>query len=415
MLRRALMGSGFSLAVIVGLAGGCVVSSSETDKSSSRSSQGEADQSGANGQKTSTCVKATEVKNTIGGDSLIPRDINEKGHVAGTASIGGEGVHGFLWDGRTLVDLKTLGGRDSDALALNEDGWVVGYSAPEGGLTSSRATLWRNGEAIDLGTLGGDFSIAGDVNNGGQIVGNSLTTEGETHAFVWENGAMRDLGTLPGHNASVALDINDRGDILGTSRVSGELERHVVLWKDGAMTDLGVGRGDLNERGDILFGSGDSAWLVRGGARMPITPFGDATATFLHNDPLSNAGHVIGTARRPDGSIAPFLWQDGTTTRVGDVDQLNPLSVNRQGEVVGHVGEFGVARAFSWKAGELTYLASADVHTIALGINDAGLIMGQLEGGASMMLWQTHPCEGTPPKKDAGGPSTDDGGGGKTW
>jgi probable HAF family extracellular repeat protein len=55
---------------------------------------------------------------------------------------------------------------------------------------------WTRLAISDLGTLGGSNAGAEDVNELAWIVGSSLTTDGETHAFMWRARRMIDLGTL---------------------------------------------------------------------------------------------------------------------------------------------------------------------------------------------------------------------------
>src|SRR3954447_25683125 len=66
-----------------------------------------------------------------------------------------------------LVDLGTLGGAESEAEGINDNGDVVGQSDSASG---PRAFLYHNGMMTDLGTLAGDSnSIANQINNAGQM------------------------------------------------------------------------------------------------------------------------------------------------------------------------------------------------------------------------------------------------------
>jgi probable HAF family extracellular repeat protein len=181
-----------------------------------------------------------------------PSDINERGQVVG---YGPDGGPGFLWEDGVRTELE-IGAR-----AINNAGQIAGDYL-------GHAAIWDKGRIIDLGTLGhdlGSFDRSGalDINDHGQVVGFTSLTGGEgySHAFLWEKGRMTDLGTLGGR-WSEARAINNAGQIVGYSNTSEQFGIHAFLWEKGVMRDLGTLGGPvaeafgINERGDMVGATG---------------------------------------------------------------------------------------------------------------------------------------------------------------
>lgn len=165
--------------------------------------------------------------------------INNAGYAVGWSEVDPTGAqHAVLWRDGLVIDLGTLGGRQSEALDINEIGQIVGWARPGEPASGSRhAFLWQGDSMIDIGTLGGEESIAHAINDSGQIVG-WLGDIGGKRAFIWENGTLR---LLPGGTEfSQAFAINNRGDVVG-SYISVRPEGtafHAALWRDGVRYDL---------------------------------------------------------------------------------------------------------------------------------------------------------------------------------
>ncbi len=68
---------------------------------------------------------------------------------------------------------------------MNERGDIVGNTTT-GGFGQVRAFLWRDGVLGELAGLGGAQSAALDVNEDGLIVGTSTDTQDVTHAVTWQ-------------------------------------------------------------------------------------------------------------------------------------------------------------------------------------------------------------------------------------
>ena len=69
--------------------------------------------------------------------------------------------------------------------------------------------LWQNGTVTDLGTISGVRGSAVAINDNGQIVGYGTATTGVTQGFLYSNGKMTNLGSF------VPAAINDNGVMVG--------------------------------------------------------------------------------------------------------------------------------------------------------------------------------------------------------
>ena len=199
---------------------------------------------------------------TLGGNNGAANQINIRGVVAGLAENATPDpgctapqmlqFKPAIWENGKIHELVTLDGdRDGAAFAINDNGQVAGASGQCSAFNSSilesllplHALLWERGTVTDLGNLGGTGqgfgNLALNLNNQGQVVGQSdLPGDANFHAFLWTKEAgIKDLGTLTGDVNSVALGINDSGEIVGLS-LDANFDPHPYLWQDGVMTGL---------------------------------------------------------------------------------------------------------------------------------------------------------------------------------
>ena len=196
---------------------------------------------------------------TLGGANGSANLLNNRGEVVGFAETDKpqpncpvSQFEPVIWENSGIHSLPTFpGDPDGAAFGINDNGQVVGVSgscAPFNGnsqlyLFESHALLWEKGIATDLGSFGGTGAFAGNhacaINNFGQVVGHSdATGDATTYAFLWtRESGMQNLKTLPGDFGSLALGINDRGEVVGSSFGLNFFFR-AFLWQNGKMTDL---------------------------------------------------------------------------------------------------------------------------------------------------------------------------------
>lgn len=174
-------------------------------------------------------------------------DVNGFGQVAGWVETGtGDAVRrtAVMFDVEgDMVEIGGLGGFQSEAVGISEQGHVVGHSTTsendgELGSDGTAAFIWERGKVTPLLTLDGQlWSLAADVNSFGLVAGTiGLDTAGPTGATttaaVWGFDAVYDLNLsaepVDGITLTAAVAVNELGQVLcGGVDVDGK--SHVIL------------------------------------------------------------------------------------------------------------------------------------------------------------------------------------------
>ncbi|MGA8607836.1 MAG: hypothetical protein WB616_13190 [Candidatus Sulfotelmatobacter sp.] len=323
----------------------------------------------------------TDLGTLPGKNNSAAGSINSHGWITGQSqssvidpNLGIPEFRAVLWRHGQITDLGTLpGGNEALGIFVNDSDQVVGFS--DNGIpdpfslflsgTQIHTFLWQKGTMQDIGTLGGPDAVPSadcGVAPPDQVVGASYTSSSPNawsgiptlDSFFWNHGVMTDLGTLGGTIGN-AQCVNHRGQIIGTSDLSGDLigNYHAFLWQDGVMTDLGTLGGDYSS----------AIWL-------------------------NDAGEVAGFAALPDQSHHPVIWEAGQIKDLGTVENDpcgQALSLNARGQIVGGTSDCSYfLHAFLWEHGgpilDLNTLIPAGSGlqlTFALDINDQGEILAK--------------------------------------
>jgi probable HAF family extracellular repeat protein len=197
--------------------------------------------------------------------------------VVGYAETAGGLIHGFLYANGAMLDLGAIGeGRYSIARDINMRGQIVGETAVEASpLAPTRPFLYERGVLSDLGSFGGFIAGAVAINEDGWIAGFSTDEREDVHLFLIEAGIMRDLGNFGGFIAPRAM--NNSAQIIGIAE--DRISSFPFIYIDGVLTrfdtlvDPALGwRIDtvhgINDRGQVV-GTGCNGALCGG---LLLTP-----------------------------------------------------------------------------------------------------------------------------------------------
>ncbi len=183
------------------------------------------------------------------GSNSQPLALNNWGVVVGGSALpDNSGSNApWVWYGGAIHSLPFLPGMNHGfAESINDFGVIVGRQGPPDGSSQVPCLWYWNGNGytpISLGSFGGDFGDAIGNNNLGQAVGWSLLP-GDIHgpAFVWDFRGLHALPSLPGDTDGQGSQINDLGQIVGYSQLFDDqgdfISERVVSWQNGVPTEL---------------------------------------------------------------------------------------------------------------------------------------------------------------------------------
>lgn len=304
---------------------------------------------------------------------------------------------------RVTTFSASLGGTLSRGTAINNGGWVAGWSNLAGNGTR-HAVLWRDGVLTDLKTLGGPSSTVPwpGLNDNGMVVGISQTNDVDPldeswsceeggfvpntgtnlvcRAFVWDGGVMSPLPVFSGGTHSFATAVNNLGQAVG--------------WSENGIHDpTCAGQQVLQFRAAL--------WEPRRGTMRELPPYpGDSASAATA---INQQGQVVGISGACDLAVGRFsarhavLWDHGTVRQIpnlGGTTWHTPMDINDHGNVVGFsnppgpgdpAGDF-IAHAFLWTGGPTARdlgTLDADLFSEAFAINNRGQVVGVSFGGAS--------------------------------
>jgi probable HAF family extracellular repeat protein len=288
---------------------------------------------------------------------------------------------------KSVLRSPRVGSLEVQAKALNDRGDVVGFADSRNGSRPTHAILWKKGKvahAVDLGVLPGYVaSEAYGVNNHRVVFGVLYDRSERAFPFRWTRGRMTLLKAPSGRRRPMEVPdrnaINDRGEIVGTLKVGGNMR--AVRWSRGGKASFlpglpghawtlawsinrngivsGWSRKQPNEDGE----NNPVTWTKSGEAvPMPTRPGRADGAAEATNGSAVTVGYLgnLGTDADPESDQAA-IWQTPTAEPllIGPTDPYayaELVDVNDRGQVAGMSGRFTktgfpVAHATIWQPG----------------------------------------------------------------
>lgn len=332
---------------------------------------------------------------TLGGKESCALAINSAGHIVGWAQTEDGSKHAFLWTpekGMTRLDIP--GSDSSRALAINDSDQIVGHVNDADDDAQPQFFSWTPGNGVQIIPPVPNALIDAEIksiNSKGQVLISTWDAdeEGEynqRHALIWsEQDGFREVHSPLDYHAFDYCSITENSDIIGWGMDSGPFSDYLyssfIIFQDGRFGILpdhwkGTNASYCNRHGQI--------------AGKLFLEF-DISKSFLSTDtqacrwtPLyaeTNQAQAEQRSKLNNSSKDKIEFPSYKTTLTGAFNDAPTESagINSSGEIAGNAYEGnGIHRAFFWSkdTGIIAIGALGDSGSYAWGINDSGTIVG---------------------------------------
>ncbi len=320
--------------------------------------------------------------------------INSRGDVGGVYTGADKNNHGFLVNGGHYSPIDYPGATVTLINGISPQGDLVGEFGATGTSPHRAFRLGADGVFTAFDFPGATSTSLKGINARGEMAGQYTLADGANHTFLLVAGSLTRID-YPGASNTASLGISPQGEAVGTYMVNGINHGYVYSTGSGfttidypASTYTNVtGR---NASGDVvgryLDASGVSFGYILSNSQFTSIDYPGASFTGL--TAIDPAGNITGRCT-VDGLTHGFVLastQPPLRYTVRDLGTVGappgqPETVANNDQVAGTaVMESGSLHAVVWsRAGVMTDLGSAGLNSIAFGINESGVTVGQAE------------------------------------
>ena len=220
--------------------------------------------------------------------------INSTGTITGLCDRNSSRYHAFYASpGGSAVDFDSDFTRNSEAVAINDSGYVVGVASSQAFLGHTSGWIYLLGS-----TVGANF-VAKDINNDFVIAGYDTTWGGKTYDVG--TGTSTYLGFAVGSFNNRAYAINESGEVAGVVGSEG------FLYSGGVATKFGTNVTEVkavNDDGDVVGTANGKAFVYLRDSdefidlNTAISATTAATWTLISATGINDSGVICGQARR---------------------------------------------------------------------------------------------------------------------